>query len=427
MNRCLYLICVFLMATVTGYSQISIDINDMPVAGDTLRISIANNIPENFEKTGIDTTWDFSDLFPLNQQLDSFVAVTETPPEFWFFFVPVVETNLASPRSLGFIPGIPITDAYTFYNKTATTFDDLGYALKIQGLPIPLKYDQPDTYYDLPFTMSGHWSSESATSLNIPTFGYYGVHRTRTNVVDGWGNLITPFGTFQTLRVKSNIILEDTIYIDSIQVGIAIERDITEYKWLGKGQGIPLLTITQEGPAVSATYRDIPRLPITPFSLSLGPDTSVAKGSTIELKATINGGTPPYQVIWSTLDTGKVLTVVVDSTTTFGAIAIDAAFNFVADNKVVTTINPGIDEKQPIHLILYPNPAGDHVTIQIPSSVRAAELTVQTSQGKPVMLRRISSFADAGCDLDISGLASGVYIVRIVSENSIYNGKFIKK
>jgi len=427
MKKYFYIIPVFLLTSVYSFAQISIDVSDMPVAGDTLRVSVAVNIPEGYDKTGMDTTWDFSFLLPLNQRLDSFVAATSTPSQYWLFFIPGIETNLASPRSGGSIPGIIISDPYTFYNKTSTAFNDLGYAMRIQGIPMPLKYDKADTYYKLPFTILSNWSSESSYSIPIPTIGYYGVHRTRTSIVDGWGNLTTPYGTFQTLRVKSHILQDDSIYVDSLQMGMMINRDITEYKWLGKGEGIPLLTITQEGPVISATYRDIPRLPITPFSINLGPDTSVTKGATIDLKATINGGTPPYRVIWNTLDTGRILTVVIDSTTTFIAVGIDASFSFVTDSKVITAVSPGMEEKVAMHLKVCPNPVDKVLSVELPEFYSTTDLTILTPQGKMLKNIKLSQGSDNICAVDVAGLSPGIYLIRIVSGSTSYIGKFVKK
>jgi len=418
---------LILMVSLFGFGQISVDVSDMPVAGDTLRVSVANNIPEDFDNTGVDTTWDFSSLQPLNQRLDSFVAATSTPPEFWLFFIPGIETNLASPRSGSFVPGLSVTDAFTFYNKTATAFNDLGYAVKVQGIPFPLRYDEPDTYYKLPLAILSTWSSESAYSLPIPGIGYYGVQRTRTSMVDGWGNLITPFGTFQTLRVKSHVIQKDSIYIDSLQSGIVINRDINEYKWLGKDQGIPLLTITEEGPVVSGLYRDIPRLPVTPFSISLGPDTSVTKGATIDMKATINGGAPPYYVVWNTMDTGKVLTVVVDSTSTFTAVGIDASFNFVSDSKVVTAISPGMEENAINRLTISPNPVDCRLSVELPEFNSSAGLTIMTPVGKILKVIKLDPKSDKRFTVDVTGLHSGIYLIRIVTGSTSYVAKFLKR
>jgi hypothetical protein len=423
----LYLSFICFLATIGGFSQIIVDMNDMPLAGDTLRVSVAVNVPIGFDQGGADTLWNFTNLEPLNQKIDSFMSVSLTPPAYWLYFIPGIETNLASPRTSGLIPGIPITDAFNFYNKTTGAFYDLGYALTVQGIPLPLKYDKPDVYYKLPFTYGDQWTSESALALSIPTFAYYGSSRSRTSKVDGWGNISTPFGTFETVRVKSEITQFDSIFIDSLGIGFGINRLITEYKWLGKSQGIPLLTIIKEGPSVSASYRDIPRMPVVPLTMDLGPDTTVVAGTTMDIKASLKGGTPPYNILWNTMDSGRVITVTVDTTTTFVAICIDATFDIISASKTINTINPGIQERAAALLRIRPNPVADLLTVATPAGTGKVVLTILTPQGKTMRTVEVEPGSDGICSVDVSGLTPGFYLMRVLSGSKTWAGKFVKK
>ena len=97
--------------------------------------------------------------------------------------------------------------------------------------------------------------------LNIPSIGYLRRRARRVNEVDGWGTLITPFGTFNTLRVKSTTYATDTIYITSLSFGTQIVQQPTvEYKWIGTNSGIPYLTINASADSIpvvtSVSYRD---------------------------------------------------------------------------------------------------------------------------------------------------------------------------
>jgi hypothetical protein len=99
-------------------------------------------------------------------------------------------------------------------------------------------------YRCLPMTFGSNSSCFYKYGLEIPGIGYYGQSGTRTNVVDGWGSLTTPFGTFQTIRLKSTIDAEDTVYNNSLQGGANIPRPLKhEYKWLANGKKIPVLKI----------------------------------------------------------------------------------------------------------------------------------------------------------------------------------------
>lgn len=119
----IYFPIVMLISYFSAYSQITIDQTDMPVPGDTLRMSISSSVPGDFTKTGNDTLWDFSALQAMNQRIDTFVTVinnSSIPPLYLFFFVPNVITNLASPLGgMAVVPGIPVTNGYRFYKNTS--------------------------------------------------------------------------------------------------------------------------------------------------------------------------------------------------------------------------------------------------------------------------------------------------------------------
>lgn len=249
--------------TGSAQGQITIDQNDMPSPGDTLRVSQSINIPSGFETAGTNQVWDFSSLQPAGQRVESFISATATPSAYQFFFVIIGGANMAAPVNIPVIPGFPVSDPYAFFRKSTSAYQDLGTAFTIQGFPVPARYDLPDDLYKFPLLSGNTWDSRSAFEVPVPNLAYLSVVRERSSHADGWGILTTPYGTFQTVRVKSEVAEEDSIYVDSISNGFKITRNYTEYKWLAKGEGIPVLTVTKEGALVTAVYRDIPRQ-ITP-------------------------------------------------------------------------------------------------------------------------------------------------------------------
>jgi hypothetical protein len=252
-----FLIFIMLIFLIPVEAQIIITETDMPEEGDTLRVSLTTNIPGDYNQAGPDMSWDFSALNRMTQRVDTFVSVLNTPSLYWFTFIPGIVSNLASPaNNLPAIPGIPFSNFFTFYMKSASSFTDVGFGFQLSGIPISLKYDSPDVYYEFPCTMGNTWSSNSFTAISIPGLAYFSSSRTRTSQVDAWGNLTTPFGTFQTIRIKSEVVERDSIYLDTLSGGLPYTRNITEYKWLGQGQGIPLLQINEEGLVKTAIFRD---------------------------------------------------------------------------------------------------------------------------------------------------------------------------
>lgn len=235
---------IFIFSFAGLFAQITVTNSDMPSSGDTIRTSLTVAIEAyDFSRTGNNFVWDFSGLTPISQDVDTFMSVTETPVAFWPFFI--TSANLANkinPASL--LPGLPELEAYRFYNNTSSSFKDVGYGILITGIPLPLKYSNADMIYKFPMNNGTTHESASGLEVSIPDLGYIMIDRDRSCVVDGWGTLTTPYGTFEVLRLKSTVSEYDSIYIDSLQQGVPLQRNYIEYQWIGKNMGLPLLRAT---------------------------------------------------------------------------------------------------------------------------------------------------------------------------------------
>ena len=246
------------------FAQIIINPDDMPDVGDTIRTTATLTTGGvDFTLTGEDFIWDFSTLGIVNQEVDTFVSVSSTPFLYQIIFLYPFVATIASPQpDFDFIPGFEVTDAYFFYKETDNFFGMAGLGVNLAGIPLPLKFDDPDIYYQFPVEYDNIDSSIASLSLSIPDLGFYSTERNRKNTVDGWGTLITPYGFFPTLRIKSELEIHDSIYIDSLGFGFPVNRSIVEYKWLGNGFGIPLLQVTVEGLFTTVSYIDSLRNPL---------------------------------------------------------------------------------------------------------------------------------------------------------------------
>ncbi|MBU3662172.1 MAG: T9SS type A sorting domain-containing protein [Bacteroidetes bacterium] len=76
---------------------------------------------------------------------------------------------------------------------------------------------------------------------------------TRRTEVDGWGTIITPYGTFECLRVKSEVDGVDSISLGA--TGIPIPNSRTEYYWFGKNQDFPLMEVVLNNFTQQTTIR----------------------------------------------------------------------------------------------------------------------------------------------------------------------------
>jgi len=231
-----------LLFCLQASAQITIDNNDMPVVNDTVRYSYALGIGSADQHlTGPNYLWDYSFLTPAAQERITFEAATAIP------FVVTATYGVLNP-SPDSIPGFgPIpTDFYDYFKNGSSGFRQVGSSFDF-GLqfPIPIVYSSADYVYRFPLQAGNVDSCDSNYGFSIPGIGYMGMDRHRVNNVDGWGTLITPFGTFQTLRVRSVVDQTDTLSFDTTgQQGFSIVRPtLIQYKWLGQNSLTPLLQV----------------------------------------------------------------------------------------------------------------------------------------------------------------------------------------
>ncbi len=256
---------LFLFILVVGFgltttAQISIDNSDMPFEDDTVRVSTGLNLNFiDYTETGADYLWDFSQLVPISQHVDTFLSPWSMPLIYKLFFGLTSNLAVRGTEDLP-IPGFPFTDIYNFYDNRSVNYRAVGLGVSIAGIPIPFNYDSPDVVYDFPMEFQDNWNSQAHFAQEVPLVGYLRMTKTHTDTVDGWGTLITPYGSFEVLRLKSEVNEIDSIYLDSLNFGIPIERDYTVYQWIGKGQKIPLLQVTSSLGGVVVDYIDSVRL-----------------------------------------------------------------------------------------------------------------------------------------------------------------------
>lgn len=227
-----------------AFSQVTITDNDMPNAGDSIRVSYALSIgAADHTLTDTNYVWDYSFLTPSGQERIEYVAPTALP----FNFLSDMAVTNYSPDSLPLIGQLP-TDFTDYYKSTSSSFRQVGITFTLPQLTAfaaPLIFSSADYVYRFPVNYGNIDSCDAAYSLSIPGVGFIGQDRHRVNYVDGWGTLITPLDTYQVVRVRSVLDQTDTISLDTTnQTGFSIPRPTEiQYKWLAPGMKIPVLEI----------------------------------------------------------------------------------------------------------------------------------------------------------------------------------------
>ena len=334
-------------------AQITITSADMPNLGDNILISVKTSLI-NFQPnaTGANYTWDYSTLIPDSQRHVSFVSAATTPYPF-FIGNSTYGTRNYTPDALPWSligGGTPPTNAYDFYKKSGASYNQVDAGLTEGTTVIPEFFSVPDRVYAFPMNYLNKDSSNSSISLPIPNLGYYGKRQKRVNQVDGWGTLITPYGTFNALRIKSTLTINDTIYLDTLHAGFTIPRAIAyEYKWFSAGSKIPMLEI--DATAAGGTNVTIARVNWRD-SLMTTPTVSFIEQSTCpivnegSLTANVTGARYPISYVWSNGQTTSTIsnlapgTYSVTITDRFGRIihAVDSV-KMLTDSSCMVLVN----------------------------------------------------------------------------------------
>lgn len=271
------LLLIIAFSHITGFTQITINNNDMPVPNDTFRISTTINIHSlDPAVAGANASWDFSILTSNTQTIDTFFSVLSSYIPVTYnlaynnFLDPIHKATVATRNfnTSSPFPQVQISETFNFFKSSSSGYVQVGQGAKINGLPTTMKYDVPETFFTFPMQLGNIDSSTSKYGNTIPSLGYYGQTIHRINTVDAYGSLTTPYGTFDVMRVKSLIYKQDTMYIDTIlQYGTTINRPLeTQYIWLGDNQGEPLLQISKINNQFTIRYKD------SIFSTSITPE-----------------------------------------------------------------------------------------------------------------------------------------------------------
>ncbi len=225
-------------------AQISISTNDMPTTGQiflTATAPITAITTQQLNNTGANKTWDFN-LSVQSTKMDTMIPINQTPITYQFMFFGNDYAQKLS-QGINFGTQFSLQNIYNFYKNSNNKFELSGFGGELNGFAVPVNYSPKDLIYQFPLNYNDTYTSNSSFSLPIPSLGAWSEQRSRSNTVDGWGKLILPIGSFDVLRVHSVINDVDSFYVDALSNGIKIPRKSHEYKWLGKGSGIPLLQV----------------------------------------------------------------------------------------------------------------------------------------------------------------------------------------
>ncbi|MBM3451781.1 MAG: T9SS type A sorting domain-containing protein [Bacteroidetes bacterium] len=244
--------------TINSYTkaQITLSETDFASQGDTVRMSLTDETSTDYISAGEAFTWDFSGLVPTSQFVREFTAIGFSPVQLTFgifadddyqssYFIP--ETNFPLEQIGDFLP-ISLSDPRSYQKSTEDSITKVGFSIKVSGIDVAFPSDTIETKYKFPMTYNQVFTTKGYTFIDFSPAADFKIKQLRniTSTVDGYGQLILPFGTFDVLRLKREINEIDSIYQSFFGPPSwfgAPPFQSTEYEWIGQNKKEVLLRI----------------------------------------------------------------------------------------------------------------------------------------------------------------------------------------
>jgi uncharacterized protein YjdB len=164
---------------------------------------------------------------------------------------------------------------------------------------------------------------------------------------------------------------------------------------------------------------------VTSISLSAASTTITTSNGTVQINANVDpSDATDTTLTWTSSDATKatvsntgLVTAVANGTATITATANDGS---EVAGSIVITVNiaqVGVDVAKADKLIFGPNPASNYITIQ---NAQIKDIEVLNSNGAMVLTSKLAT-------IDVSNLSSGMYIIRVYTNDQTLISTFIKK
>ncbi|MEM9888229.1 MAG: T9SS type A sorting domain-containing protein [Bacteroidota bacterium] len=443
---------LFLLLTLSGQAQISITGDDMPSVDDTLRLSESffdSLTRANYLVAGENVTWDFEHLRPLRQTVKNYERAIRTP--YGFFFLGFNRYGVKQFDSLG-VGEFQFREIYQYFKSDNREFRVEGIGLNFQGVPLPAYYRDEDEIYQFPLDYGDRDSSTFSFSLSIPALGGYESAGYRINTVDAWGTIKTPFGTFECIRVVSDIVSVDSIGTAGFKIGLPNVRK--SYKWLANGVEVPILEI--EGNLIAGNfvptrirYRDRYRR-IEDIGEGFAPEADFSAdvlmprvSDTVRFTSTASNLTlhqwritpDTYEFVEGSSANSPNIAVVFTEIGSYDiSLQVNNAFGSDDTTKVAyIQVSPLSSTTQAhdneLQLQIFPNPAQEMLQVSyFNRSLQPTYIRIYDLQGR--LLREIiqenTVFGHQEISIDIQALESGLYVLQMIGKE-IGEGKFFLK
>jgi hypothetical protein len=417
--------CMAVFSVFSAHAQITINSSHMPKSGDTLRYSDAAVTSQiDYKKTGAGITWDFSSLKPTGQDLYQYKSSISINPAYFFWGLSTFGLKIADSFGFG---TFKVKDIYDFFKNSSTKFTAEGRGLSFNGFPIPSDYSDPDEVYQFPLNYGDRDSSTFKVSFQLATFISLTQKGYRINEVTGYGTVVTPYGSFSCLQVKTTIPEIDTIGSGTFK--FPFPRTTVQYKFLSTAERIPVLEVSGSQTGSTFTpqyirYRDkylglkSPLRPVASFTVNRKSGSTNDTFAFTDRSTRLPSGwkwtiTPSANVRFTggTASTSQNPRVMFDAPGVY-SIQLTASNTFGTDDTVMSNLlsvvagsNVDVFNRAPHNL--FPIPASDHIIIS-PEPAQGWNFRIFDLSGKEYTQQTKRE----GVKINISALPAGTYLLQ---------------
>ena len=449
----LFLLAASVYFTIASFGQITITKSDMPVAKDTARYSTSVT-RLNFDTTGAGIVWDYSSLVANGQGVDSFEPALTISNSYGLYFgfttdygVPAANINLGTAT---------ITNVYEFYKTSNSALQINAEGGQYNGVTLPSLYTTPDKVYQFPLSYGR--IDTSKYDVNVSVIGTGSVHKigTRINTVDGWGTVITPYDTFQCIRLKSVVTEVDSTTITLLGITFPTTTTTITYKWLANGVIIPVLEVagTVRGNTFTPTtekYRDGVRFIPPQFNITVNftaSKTICTTADTVTLTPTVRqsggggfgggniaGTTYLYRISPNTFNytagtdsttqaptvnfTGQGLYTISLTAASPAGGSVPATATTTKVDYIVVSFPAGIQTLSASDMMrVYPNPANDHISCHLTGDA-SKQATIELLDITGQTLYTVTTSQAGEVNIPTAQLPAGDYVIRGMADGGV--------
>jgi PKD repeat protein len=407
---------------------------------DNFFLTNVSNLLLDYETTGANFNWNYGTLTDISQDKLNHRAPNQTG-YVWSYLLPINgNTNLSSSNGQNVnlnIGGVTIgtSNNNDYFMKTTTQLTQVAnnFRLELNGLSIPVnnEFSNSDILYNFPIEYGDTDTDNSEYTVNIPNTYYLNRKVTRTNEVDGWGTVTTPFGTFSnSLRMKTTLVQSDTISI----LGNGLPRINTtkrELKWFDVSKKYPVLIVTQnlvssswvttnvQYQDIEKTFQSIALFAYTPIPAILNQPVYFQNLSQNSTTYSWNFGDPTSSSNTSALQNPEH-TFSSPGTYQVQLTASNATFT---DSITIPVIVSDVLSVNEVNLLekatVYPNPFSDNINFSDENDNNKFEL-INIERKIILTTNQISNH-------NLSNIQKGIYFLKVTNINGTKIFKLLKK